>query len=206
MFDRVVKYLDLRRASKDTTHNTKPLLLDRARKIKKLQDTLTIPTHTYTYAQVAANYVPRLLFQFNVSVGYPFSFTFESTLFGGGYSVAGSLFVKWRVGTTVHRYRLLVGGSVTNLLAHFNNVYAGERIPSNCVFEFWLVAPHPILTPSVGLIRPLPLTLSRLRNPVTADDLGSNTGLGAPLEIADLGSNLPFAMPHSQENIVWLNN
>lgn len=202
-FDRVVKYLDLRRASKDTTENTKPLTLVRGRVIKKLQDTLTLPAHTYNIGQVFGYPVPRLLFQYNVTVGYEFSLTYIA----GAYTKFGQLYVKWREGTTVFRYRLNVDDPLIvspDRLAQQNVLYTNQRIKSNCVFEFWLTSTTP--TAPMGLTSPLILKLSRLRNPVTADDLGSNANAAEALEIADLGVAIPEDLPYNQANIAWLDN
>lgn len=213
-FDRIVKYLDLRRAAKDETLVTKPLSVHKARPIKKVQDTLTIPTHVLTYSEISGYYLPRLILQYNITVGYEFTFEFPQLALGSNYTSGCIMMIKWREGTTVTRYMLKVGGFVpipslflTQLLQQFNldQVYDGQRIPSNFVLELWLVTTNPILD-EYGLQRAFPMKLSRLRNPAFPEDVGTFTDSAAPLGIADLGFNLPAAMPISQPNMVYLDN
>lgn len=216
-FTSVIKYLDLDRSSKDETINTKPLTLDRSRAIKKVQDTVTIPAHFYTFAQLPANYVGRMLFQYNVTVGYPFSFVVEpmhlaNRVFGG------SMFIKWREGNTVYRYRINAGGAIavvqqfgqpnTQLFSWFgtNNDYTNQFVGSNCCFEFWLANVTPFFA-FIGLKEPLTIRLTKLRNPSDPDDLGISVGnISGVLQIADLGVNLPEALPYNQANQAWLTN
>jgi hypothetical protein len=201
-FQGVVKHLDLNRASKDTIQNVKPLTLNESRAIKKVQNSLVLSVKTYN--PVFLNNLPRLIFQYDLSIGYNFSLSLPNL---GGYVRGGDLFVKWRVGTTVYRYRLALRSNNVDfrqsLLRQFFNDYTGELIPSNCVFEFWVTSTTSLV---VGVALPLHLKLSPLRNPVTADDTGSDIASGNPLEIADLGVALPEVLPYNQPNIAWLNN
>jgi len=204
-FDSVVKYLDLRRATVDSTEVTKPLSLDKSRAIKKVQDTLLLSP--YDVGPVFFSY-PRLMFQYNVTVGYPFTFRVNPNTFTA--IRGGTLFIKWRVGSTVYRYRIsdtIVTRTPNTTsrwrkLKQFYVYYEGQVIPSNCVFEFW----YSLTSLVVGIQSPgVELTLSKLRNPVTPDDIGTQYPQ-VKLTIADLGVALPETLPYTQDNQVWLNN
>lgn len=218
-FSQAVKYLDLDRASKDETLNLKPLTLNKARALKKVQDYLTIPAHFYAAADVPDNYPGRMLFQYNVSVGYNFSFSIQpfASPFVEVGAAAGSLFIKYRVNDTVFRYRLPVGGAILTTIQFgqpsiqylnwngYNNNYVNQIIGANFCIEFWVARID--FDPFIGLLNDITFKLSRLRNPLDADDVGVTTGnVGPALELVDLGVNLPEALPYNQANIAWLNN
>ena len=207
----VIKHLDISKASKDTTFNVKPLALSKSRAIQKVQDTLTLPAHFYQAGHFPVNYPGRLLFQYNVMIGY--SFSLKVVTESVQHCIGGGLFVKWREGNAVYRYRIsLAGGGIPStfgqLLSWYglNNSYTNQFIKSNCCFEFW-VTQLPGFIPYVGLLNPITFELSKLRNPVDADDTGVSIGtILGPIELANLGINLPINTPYNQDNLTWLSN
>jgi len=213
----VIKHLDISKASKDTTFNVKPLALSKSRAIQKVQDTLTLPAHFYQAGHFPINYPGRLLFQYNVMIGY--SFSLKVVTESAQHCIGGSLFVKWREGNTVYRYRIsLAGGGIPTTLqfgqpsfplftwCNITGAYNNEYIKSNCCFEFW-VARLPGFIPYIGLLNSITFELSKLRNPVDADDIGVGIGtILGPIELAGLGVDLPVAIPFNQDNMAWLTN
>lgn len=201
MFSRVVKYLDLRKANRDETLVTKPFTLRKARAIKKVQDSLVFPITTVPW-----DGIPHILFQFNVTVGYEFSLTNFTGSLEGGF-----LFIKYREGATVTRYKLPIDSILSvapeivplPLSMFYNNGYTNQRIPSNCVFEFWGI---PYFMANPGIVSPVTLQLSKLRNPAYPEDQGTNTDIADALFIDDLGVDLPENLPYNQDNQVWLDN
>lgn len=220
-FQDVVKYLDLRKAAKDLTFVTKPLTLFKSRPIKKVRDSIHLEPF-FTLGAISIN-GPTLLFQYNVTVGYPFSLhiTPEADLTLTGGFINGALTVKWREGNDVQRYTINVpylnyeGFPFFHMLAQFSNTYTGQVIPSNCVFEFWSFS-------SIGPLGVIPagltLKLSKLRNPVNADDVGVILQSVTPYvserfaasfigdSAGTYGTDLPETLPYDQPIDAWLDN
>lgn len=190
----------------------------RSRVIKRVPTTLTIPAFYYTNNALFSNKYPRLLFQWNVALsksfyitnivapnGYPFADDSASAgIFSGIRS--GSLFVKYRVGATVYRYKFKGGitRGVANGPLHFDAYYTNQPIKANFCFEYWVAGSG--FFGQYGLIYPLKVTTSLLNIPSTPDETEQNIVLGDPYELAALGNTLPEALPVAQTNLAFTSN
>lgn len=212
-FTAAVKYLDKvasRKATIDESQYDKYFSTVTSRDIKKLHYYLELPAQYYTYAELSGLPVPRMLFQYNITLPAP---SYILSMFSPrGYIRSGVLCVKWRVGETVYRYRILSGpGSApatgqkqpTDLV--YFPAYDKHRIPVNCVIEYWLSVDAFFTQQTAGVLSPFLIKLSRLTNPETAEELSKIVNTTA-LDIPTLGFDLPAEIPVAQPTLIYETN
>lgn len=188
----------------------------------------------FWYIQLQPNLVQttlpgRLVFQYNIT--FPQPFYILNVLNPPPFMIPGLAttgmqcigVVKWRNGTNVQRYCFLNKnnkGPFTYFINHQNKIsynspvvvpdYGNQVIPQNCVIEFWTslidILASGQLSKQVGFGQPLYIQTSLMSDPVTADDLMVIFNGGNALQIADIGVNLPEALPYNQPTIVWNDN
>lgn len=210
-FSSVVKALDYRRASKDTTVNLKPLTLYPSRAIKKIFTRLQLLAPSDFTDDVYE--LGLLIYQYNVTVGQSFSIGNAGKLLSKVISdehafpagLAGSLTVKWRVGTTVFRY-FLDGTRINTMLNRQSNFfpqYSNQLIPSNCVFEYYF---NGIITGSAAIqMAEINVETSIYRNPDNAEETEDVLSFNY-LSRADVGNVVPLVIPSNQTTLIWESN
>lgn len=217
-FAEVVKYLRRSKSRKATDADlqtsgtlTNPLkyngTLTKSRPIQRIPVCIVLPAFSYTIDNIP-ELIGGLLFQYNfTNPGGSFYITKVDPV----TAPQGFLTVKWRVGSTVHRYKLTPGLFIS---AHPNGGkmsfepedYSNQKVPANCVFEWWLNI-LPGYSEPIGLENAFRVTTGLLALPTTPDELSvdlpiTQTVLGRP----DLGTPLPANLPFDNTNIAWLDN
>ena len=134
-FSQITKYLDLVRASKDTTETTKPLSLTKSRAIKKIFKEFTIPGFPTITFSPSERFFKRLVSQVNVSMISNFRIiehTFIPVL-----NVSPIVAIRWRNGNTVTRYSLSPESLFSTFIGINVPAYTNQLIPRYFVVEFW---------------------------------------------------------------------
>ncbi len=190
-FDRVVKYLDLRRATRDTTENLKPLTLFPARAIRKLGLTFNVPA----FAGVSNPGFGTLFRQYNYTASQDF-YVLKVT----GYSpvlLAYAMCIKYRINGTVFRYRLPP--------TRRSDDYTNQVIKRNFCIEFWSSS----FAGNIVALEDYTIHTSLIRNPVNADEEDSVVGWGVAetMDRDALAEDFPEALPTVyQSGSAWLTN
>lgn len=122
--------------------------------------------------------------------------------------------VKWRVGSTVHRYMLPYAESTQNIIANYNSkvqapLYNRERILPNFTIELWshyLNYQIPSFARTVATDLTV-LTTSLLSIPDNSDSLDDSFNVEETIMRATLVSTFPEALPTvTTDNSSWLTN
>lgn len=215
-FSQVRRYLSLNKSRKATVQEArnhspsfeKYYSYARSRDIKRIYKHITLPAFINPIAGIVGYPVPRLVFQYNVTMPADFYLTDVYDIKAHDYSnvVSGRLNVKWRNGTVVNRYALggFIGVGAYRLADY--TPYAGQKIGKNCVFEYILTVNDGGFFNTYGLDAPLSLRTSLLREPETAEDTLETLMQGVPKTLLELGYFLEFAPPQPQPTIAWLDN
>ena len=232
-FDDIQKHLTLTKARKPSVDEAKNsnwpfdkyYTKTKARTIKRIPNIIYIPA--FYYDANVGNPSPRnpicLLFQYNVAVGFDFyilGMEYQDPALGWtplniGYTFAfqdGLIAFKYREGANVSRYYY------TGQNKHFTNVgqpaqdglfftaYKNQKIKGNFCLEFWLTTAV-INIPSVrGIPNPLRIITSKLSIPQDENQMEVSIQANNPLTAAQIGVNLPEALPYNQDNQVWNTN
>lgn len=172
--------------------------------------------------QIFGETIPgRLIFQYNLTLPKPF-YILGVTLpygFNSPYVMQCVGTVKWRVGTTVYRYcifnsKIKEASYIVGHTPNFSYIntfpdYTNQQIPANAVIELWssfadlTAQPH---ARNPGFDQPVLIQTSLMSNPITANDIAVILDSGVALNYADIGVNLPEALPYNQPTIVWNDN
>lgn len=204
-FNQILKSLDYVQASKDTTRNLKPLSYHKARAIKKLHISFTIPAyHKITFG---LNLDKRLVAQFNCIMPEPFHIIDMREAFKLISAVGGQqpvTCIKWRFDQTVYRYilfedwRQLPSGFIRV------NPYEQQRIPKHFVIEYW----KRTNVPSVAISAPsLPFITNLYRNPETPEEVFVVLDDISEVQSDALFHAFPEPLPTEYgEESAWLNN
>lgn len=205
-FERVVKYLDLRKASKDTTQNTKPLTLYRGRCIKKLNIAFVVPAFNAPNPGYAT-----LFRQYNYTATKDF-YVFD--VYGYNPTIlVYAMCIKYRVGNTVYRYRLPVTNNSVSI-ALYEPLLAGavqapmynnEVIKANFCIEFWSSA----FPAAIVALAPYYIKTNLIRNPVSASEVSDVIGwsVAETMARADLDVAFPEDLPTPYASgSAWLTN
>lgn len=223
-FNDVVKYLRFRKGHKATPGellsspnqtSLNPLKYEsivKGRPIKLINTTLNFPPHTYNKPILGNRLFPRLLFQYNISLDANFYVLKSELNYPSLYVPHGGPCIKWRNGTTVHRYKLFDGTLRANNADTGNNKvelnftrYSNQLVPPNFVIEWWF-CPFVQQPNLIGNVFGMKFTISTLSVPMVPEQTEIALTYNSPLEIADMGFNLPVSFPISQPDIVWLDN
>lgn len=163
------------------------------REIGKLKTFFILTANTIDFA--TAEYFGRLMFQYNVIAPKPF---YILNLPRTNKSFSCVLTVKWRVGTTVHRYFIEgwqqyvhtvfpvpplppYNDDVHNITAF--PIYGNQLVPVNCVFECWC-APYQSFGPLIhGLHDNYKLEISTRIDPATPDDIENDILVSSPIDV-----------------------
>lgn len=159
---------------------------------------LTIPAYTLNYTP----YRRQQLFQFNVTNTEPFYFINLAVLARSTYLAGGCLCVKYRVGTTVYRYKLLDYTSASDW--SYFTPYTNQVIKENFCIEFYANA---LGVGDYGMLGTIPFLLST-KVSISEFDQGPDylTVTAPPLLRSDIGVALPEDLPYNQPNAVWQTN
>lgn len=208
-FDSVTKYLDRSPASIDTTHVTKPSDRRTSRAIKKINYTFTIPQIQLNAVTLGAPVPGCLVHQLNFTA--PLRFKILS-MTGPPLAVLNRfafIAIRYRVGTTVYRYRLPLTGysAVEALFDNFKYVqgskYTNQPILANFAIEIWT-----ILNNQTNInLGPFVVTTGLLRNPVIPEETSDDIDASETLARADLEKPMPEALPVAYgDSSCWLTN
>lgn len=174
--------------------------------VRRLFKFFTIP-QTFTDE---FQYSRQLLFQFNVTLTENFYLlnVEQYRAFTRSLIVGGCLCIKYRIGTTVYRYKLL-DHSTTNDWNYFT-WYSNQLIRKNFCIEFWGndLLPEEALF-NRGILQTLLMQMSIMYEPSSVNEVPYTTDIDAidVLRLADLTFGaLPIDMPFTQENLVYLSN
>lgn len=232
MFDRVVKYLDLRKATRDSTLVTKPLSLFKSRAIKKINTVYYF--ELVNSANTPITFWPdkhiQILYQFNVTAPKDFVIlnSYEwldlSTL--GAFWRGITMVVKFREGNTVTRYRLDPIGTVNAATLtgtlwpwYFGDPYAQQTIKKNFCVEMWQRAKNPALP--IGFADPTTFfpvqpnfrfVTSMLNNPDYAEETERVINVPLTYKYDELTAPfdpflaVPLSLPMDNSNNAFLDN
>lgn len=217
--ERVIKYLDIAKSKLPSRAEAiainpravKHYDLSNARSISKINTFIVLPSNTDPDPDSII--AGRLIFQYNVSISE--NFHIVDTIKTSIKLSSGFLCVRYRVGSTVHRYYLwgeeqlktasLGNGGYRNCSDYPR--YNGEIIGKNCVFEYFRMSKNP--APAVVRIKGIPELLiktSLLINPAYAEQTSIIQGVPILHNRTSLGFNLPQNFPVTQDNIAFLDN
>lgn len=210
-FAHAVKYLDKTVSRKATLAEAEARQFDKyysllnTRAIQKLHYFLTLPTKSYTYVQIQASQWPRMLFQYNVQL--PSASYILSVANPLDNLRSGMLTVKWRVGTTVTRYKLGRSFGLPNPEGRFSATkYANQQLPQYVVFEFWYTGTNAMFQYSAGVRNAIEIKIAALANPANADETRKTVSVAAALDIPTLGFAVPFESGQVQPLVVYTSN
>jgi hypothetical protein len=140
-------------------------------------------------------YLGRLMFQYNVIAPKPFYILNQPRT---NQEFPCVLTVKWRVGTTVHRYFLEGWQQLVQQISfipplpphnyHINNttafpIYGNQLIPVNCVFECWSSSFFTFGPPNCGLKDNYKMEISLRTDPNTPDDIENDIIVSNPIDV-----------------------
>jgi hypothetical protein len=169
--------------------------------IGTLGEYITIPGYL---TDSVNGYKRRLMFQFNVSFTSDFYLTNAQTLsdFGSMLLLGGCLCIKYRVGGTVYRYKIMDYRSDDNW-SNFN-LYANQVIKKNFCIEFW----QDDYTFNRGITQPFMLQTSAIIIPTYSEQDNSYTDVSSPPYTVDdnFGIALPWALPIDGTILAFNNN
>lgn len=217
-FDNAQKYLryfPVRKATKTEAVDAAPPFdkyygLVKSRTVQLIYNTITLPAHT---VDVTGHTTwQRILFQYNMTLPGNFCLLMD----GLPQNVVppeadhsfpiynGIITVKFILGGVVYRYWIY--GDLSDGPPNYPMLaipkYTSQVIPPNCVFEFMMLYYDITLA---GIPYPLNFKASILETPSSPDDTGQ-VFTGTPIDLAQLGYNLPMTLPQQQPNTVWLSN
>lgn len=201
-FTRVTKYLDITPSSKSDRSDLKQNKgIFKSRAIKKIPAVVTLAAHTETGVSTAW---PRIVFQYNITVGSPFYLSNIDEL-RSGYVLFRTLersllTLRFRNGEAVTRYYISARGDFrgSRFLAE---TYINQEIPENFVIEVWSVSGT-----TWGLNTDLDIKLSQRYNPANADEL--KRVVATPTIVRDeIFQPMPMPVPIPfGESSAWLDN
>lgn len=201
-FQQVVKYLDI----SPTSVSDDPCLKQNkgifpTRAITKIRKYFTMPRVT------GVNIRGALLAQ----VDYALSEDFYLTSYIPHFNITGLenlviLAIRYRIGTTVYRYRIpYTQSSEQNLLVSASGLqapfYTNQLIKKNFVLEFWGIAPFGNF--NVG---PVDFISSRAVNPTNPDELNRSFDAGIVYDRTEIGVALPEPIPTEYPLAAYWNN
>lgn len=187
--------------------------IDASRSLETVPVVITLPAHQQLYEPII-NVFNRLMFQYNLVM--PSAFYFIDPLIlvvPDAYNYKYFyVTIKWRVGSTVYRYWLYGQRNTPRKIVNIPEMYAGQLIQPNCVFEVWNT--FYIDTPWLGdleLFGPpndLQFKTSLLRVPETADVRNVAANISTIYDIVDSGLTPPLAQGESfaQPSVAFLDN
>ncbi len=160
-----------------------------------------------TYISIPQNitndvgYHRRLMFQYNYTNDFDFYITNITQLmnFAAWYLADGCVCVKWRVGETVYRYRILDYRSDYNW--SFFPLYTNQKVKKNFVIEFWEDN-----NGLAGITQDIALKTDRIAIPSTIDDGDFIIPLNPALPLASLTQPFPLLYPIDYSRQAYLDN
>jgi hypothetical protein len=219
-FDSIQRRMEISRARSLTENEATNLFITptwnktaaKARELKKVFTYLTLPDYLITgvgaIVPPSLAVWPRLLFQYNVTLSHNF-YIVEQPAFQSNwhpYFVNGSLTVKWRVGSTVHRYRLAGAIGVTTQNIFFPR-YNGELIGKNCCFEFWFTGYNVLINPKrAGTLQDFVMRTSITSIPISESITRIDVLADLPEFLGTLGNEVPEVVPTPQDDLTYLDN
>lgn len=158
----------------------------------------------YNLTQDITGYKHRLMFQFNITFSSDFYIIDAATLarFSTSLLLGGCLCVKYRVGTTVFRYKILDSHGQNDNWSGFTR-YTNQLIKKNFCIEFW--QDESIF--ARGITQSFNLQTSNIIQPTTTDQDNTIDDIaGTALGIDDLGVPFPIVYPIDFSNQAFLDN
>jgi hypothetical protein len=148
-------------------------------------------------------YKRRLMFQYNFSNETDFYVVNFKQLnqFGSSYLLGGCVCIKWRVGETVFRYKLMDYRNDLNW--SFFPPYTNQKVGKNCVIEFW----QDDYDFARGITQPFYIQTDKITIPSSIDDADTVTEIDIPvLTLADLTQPFPLVYPVDFSNQAYITN
>lgn len=187
--------LDIRKSERDTTNDKS---LQKSRPIQKVPYSFVIPRVQIDLTSFGVAQGGALVHQFNITAPRAFRILLNSARLNEADILTYALIcVRYRVGTTVYRYRLKLSGDsiLEGLLDNFSGVqapaYYNQHIGANFCIEFW--------TLNAGQtnidVGPWTVMTGLLRNPLNVDDIGSEIAIVTEMARDDLSQPLPDVLP-----------
>jgi hypothetical protein len=199
-YDRIAKRFNFTPVSEGISprHKDRVMSYD----IGRLNKFIVIPTTLTNDFQ----YPRQLLFQFNFSLDENFYLlnvdlfkAFQKFMVSGG-----CICIKFRVGATVYRYKLLDHDDSKDW--SYFPLYTNQLIRKNFVIEFWGDAQLVNEYLPRGINQNITLQLSTMYDPSTVEEDPSQTTINSLQTLNDLSVALPENQPYLQDNIVFDDN
>lgn len=210
-FSETVKYSSISPARKATLAEAqnanlpfdKYYSISNSRKIDRINLTIALPA--YTRALTSGDYWGRLLSQYNITVGESF---YILNRIVQDSNLKGLLTVKWRVGSTVHRYGIQGNKQIVSRLIPENVAnfawYSNQLVPSKCSFEYWIIRSE--VSFLYGLASTFNIKTSLLYEPESASvtaELVSPDPVVVPTDVDLPITEFPVAL---DSNVAYLDN
>lgn len=209
-FSTAIRYLDwvksrqatLLEAESASVPFTKYYELQHSREFKKIPFVLIVPAHTISNDLDIYQYLPRLVFQYNITL--PFSshilnikqLDIDNLSNVLGFGIATVKWVDINTGA-VTRYGLKNGNAGNFKLC---DVYRNQRIPKQFSIEYWL---YSTFAGQAGISDDLHIKLSPITNPLFAEELERDITIDDPYDFPDFSWNTPFNVPQINNIVPW---
>lgn len=171
--------------------------LQRSRVFKKIPYVLIVPKHLISDNIDTYQYLPRLVFQYNITL--PFSSAVIRVEDLNTAVLPGVITIKWVDINTgaVTRYGIKNGSIHRFKLC---DVYTNQRIPSKFSIEFWLGT---IFFGNCGIKNDFKLILSPITNPLFPEELERDITIDGPHDFPEFSWNTPFIVPQINNIVPW---
>lgn len=169
-----------------------------SRQFKKIPFVLNVPKHIISSDINVYQYLPRLVFQYNITLPFS-SYILNIDGLNNNTLLSGITTVKWVDINTgaVSRYGLKSGN-----IGNYNlcDVYHNQRLPKQFSIEYWLGS---TFFGHCGINDDFEFILSPITNPLFPEELERDIFINGPHDFPEFSWNTPFNIPQINNIVPW---